>query len=107
MIKQAVKLTVPRLALMSVCFLWLAGCTGNIALGPDAVKGKVPDGTVEMHEVQAAYIGSGSGGAGSLFFRGAQYAFEVGGVGVGGMRPGPLVADASFIGLPAFCSVTF
>jgi hypothetical protein len=85
MIKQTAKLTVPRLALMSVYFLWLAGCTGNIALGPDAVKGKVPDGTVEMHEVQAAYIGSGSGGAGSLFFRGVQYTFDVGGVGVGGI----------------------
>ena len=85
MIKQTVNLTVSRLALVSVCFLWLAGCTGNIALGPDAVKGKVPDGTIEMHEVQAAYIGSGSGGAGSLSFRGAQYPFDVGGVGVGGI----------------------
>ena len=65
--------------------LYLAGCTGGVALGPDAVKGKTPDGTVEMHEVQAAYIGSGSGGTGVLFFRGVQYAFEVGGVGVGGI----------------------
>ena len=77
--------TVSRLALASVCFLWLAGCTGGVALGPDAVKGKTPDGTIEMHEVQAAYIGSGSGGAGSLSFRGVQYAFDVGGVGVGGI----------------------
>jgi len=85
MIKQTSTLTVSRLALVSVCFLWLAGCTGNIALGPDAVKGKVPDGTIEMHEVQAAYIGSGSGGGGTLSFRGGQYAFNVGGVGVGGI----------------------
>ena len=85
MIKQTAKRTVSRLALVSVCCLWLAGCTGNVALGPDAVKGKVPDGTVEMHEVQAAFMGSGSGGAGSLSFRGAQYAFKVGGVGVGGV----------------------
>ena len=85
MIKQTAKRSVARLALVSVCCLWLAGCTGNVALGPDAVKGKVPDGTVEMHEVQAAYIGSGSGGAGSLSFRGAQYAFKVGGVGIGGI----------------------
>ena len=85
MSKQTAKRTVARLVLMSVCCLWLAGCTGNVALGPDAVKGKVPDGTVEMHEVQAAFMGSGSGGAGSLSFRGAQYAFKVGGVGVGGI----------------------
>ena len=37
-----------------------------------------------MQEVQAAYIGSGSAGTGILFFRGVQYPFEVGGVGVGG-----------------------
>ena len=85
MIKQTAKLTVSRLAFVSVCFLWLAGCTGNLALGPDAVKGKVPDGSIEMHEVQAAYLGSGSAGTGILFFRGVQYPFEVGGVGVGGI----------------------
>ena len=85
MIQQTSKLTVSRLALASVCWLWLAGCTGNVALGPDAVKGQAPDGFVEMHEVQAAFMGSGSGGAGSLSFRGGQYAFEVGGVGVGGI----------------------
>jgi hypothetical protein len=85
MIQQTSKLTVSRLALASACFLWFAGCTGNVALGPDAVKGKMPDGFVEMHEVQAAYIGSGSGGGGVLSFRGGQYAFEVGGVGVGGI----------------------
>ena len=67
--------------------LYLAGCVGSVALGPDAVKGQTPDGTVEMQEVQAAYIGSGSAGTGVLFFRGVQYPFEVGGVGVGGIRP--------------------
>jgi hypothetical protein len=84
MIQQTSKTTMFRLVLASVCFLWLAGCTGGVAVGPDAVKGKTPDGFIEMHEVQAAYIGSGSGGAGSLTFRGVQHAFDVGGVGVGG-----------------------
>jgi hypothetical protein len=85
MIQQTSKPTLFRRALASVCFLWLAGCTGGVALGPDAVKGQAPDGFIEMHEVQAAYIGSGSGGAGSLAVRGAPYAFEVGGVGGGGL----------------------
>lgn len=40
---------------------------------------------MEMHEVQAAYIGSGSGGSGTLFFRGRSYPFRVGGVGIGGI----------------------
>ena len=85
MTQQTSKSTMSRLVVASVCFLWLAGCTGGVALGPDAVKGKTPDGATEMHEVQAAYIGSGSGGAGVLFFRGVEYPFDVGGVGVGGI----------------------
>jgi hypothetical protein len=85
MTKQISKMTMSRLALASVCFLCLAGCAGSVALGPDAVKGQTPDGFVEMHEVQAAYMASGSGGGGALTFRGVQYAFDVGGVGVGGI----------------------
>jgi hypothetical protein len=74
-----------RVVLLSACVLHLAGCTGNIQLGPDAVKGKTPDGTVDMQEVQAAYIGSGAVGTGVLTFRGKDYKFQVGGVGVGGI----------------------
>ena len=84
MIKQTVKPIVARVALVSACVLYLIGCAGSVELGPDAVKGQTPDGTVDMHEVQAAYIGSGSAGTGVLSFRGVQYPFEVGGVGVGG-----------------------
>ena len=85
MTKQTSKSTVSRLALASVYCLWLAGCTGGVALGPEAVKGQTPDGTIEMHEVQAAYLASGSGGAGVLSFRGVEYPFDVGGAGVGGI----------------------
>jgi len=74
-----------RHALVTAGLLHLAGCAGNIALGPDAVKGKVPDGTVDMQEVQAAYIGSGSAGTGVLVFRGTNYTFNVGGLGVCGI----------------------
>jgi hypothetical protein len=85
MIRQAAKSTVTRVALVSAWVLCLAGCVGTVALGPDAVKGKAPDATVEMQEVQAAYIGSGSAGTGVLSFRGMQYPFTVGGAGVGGI----------------------
>jgi hypothetical protein len=84
MTKQTVKSIVARVALVSAGVLYLTGCAGSLELGPDAVKGQTPDGTVDMQEVQAAYIGSGSAGTGILFFRGEQYPFEVGGVGVGG-----------------------
>jgi hypothetical protein len=85
MTKQTGKAIVTRLALVSACVLYLAGCGGSLALGPEAVQGQTPDGTVDMHEVQAAYIGSGSAGSGILFFQGVQHPFEVGGVGVGGI----------------------
>ena len=39
--------------------LALAGCTSGVNLGMDAVKNKTPAAFMEMHEVQAAYIGSG------------------------------------------------
>ena len=38
-----------------------------------------------MHEVQAAYIGSGTGGGGTLFFDGREYNFGVAGAGIGGI----------------------
>src|SRR5262245_16629985 len=74
-----------RAALALACGFYLAGCAGNVALGPDAVKGKPVTGTVEMQEVQAAYIGSGSAGTGVLTYRGQQYPFQVAGAGVGGI----------------------
>jgi len=68
-----------------ISWLCAAGCTGGVQVGPDAIKGKTPDAYVEMQQVQAAYIGSGSTGSGTLYFRGSQYPFQVGGLGVGGI----------------------
>jgi hypothetical protein len=85
MVTQTVKSMVTRVALASACVLHLAGCTSSLALGPDAVKGKTVDATIDMQEVQAAYIGSGSAGNGVLSFRGKEYPFKVGGLGVGGI----------------------
>jgi hypothetical protein len=83
--RQTMNSIVTRVVLVGVCVLSLAGCAGNIELGPDAVKGKTVDGTVDMTEVQAAYIGSGAAGNGVLSFRGKDYPFDVGGVGIGGI----------------------
>ena len=74
-----------RVVFAATCVLALAGCAGNVKLGPDAVAGKTPDGTVDMREVQAAYIGSGSAGSGTLSYRGKEHPFKVGGVGIGGI----------------------
>lgn len=73
--------------------LLLAACTSSVRLGPETVAGLTPDGTIDMSQVQVAYIGSGGGGTGTLFYRGRAYPFTVGGVGVGGI--GASTLDAS------------
>ena len=72
-------------ALAVVVLTSLVGCVGGVEVGPKAIEGKQPDAFVEMHEVQAAYIGSGSTGEGFIDFGGRQYTFTVAGVGVGGV----------------------
>lgn len=73
-------------AWLAAAAMLLAACSNRDSGGaPASVQGRAPDATVEMHEVQAAYIGSGSGGSGTLFFRGRSYPFRVGGVGIGGI----------------------
>lgn len=73
----------------------VAACTtiGGVKLGPKAVEGKSPNGFVEMHEVQAAYIGSGAGGGGTLYFDGRKYTFGLAAAGIGGI--GLSTIDAS------------
>ena len=73
-----------RIILYAPPVLQLATCSGQQSgAGPATVQGQAPDGTVEMHEVQAAYIGGGSAGGGKLNFRGRSYPFKVGGGGIG------------------------
>ena len=68
-------------------------------IGPDAIAGKVPDGTVEMREVQVAYIGSGSSGGGTLYYRGRRYPFSISGLGVGGIGASTIDADGEVYNL--------
>lgn len=62
----------------------LAACASHNG-AQQAAAGQTPDGTITMHQVQAAFIGSGNGGTGTLYFRGHSYPFIVGGLGVGGI----------------------
>ncbi len=64
--------------------LSLAACGGRSPIA-SPVAGETPDGTVDMRQVQAAFIGSGGGGSGTLFYRGRAYPFTVGGLGIGGI----------------------
>ena len=76
----------------------LPGCSHSGA-GPQTVDGQTPDGTLVMHQVQAAFIGSGNGGYGTLDFRGQSYPFNVGGLGVGGIGASTIDATGEVYGL--------
>ena len=73
--------------------LALVGCTGSVQLGPQAVAGLTPDATVNMDQVQVAYIGSAGGGSGTLYYQGAAYPFAIGGLGVGGIGASTIAAE--------------
>ena len=83
----------------------VAGCGGSqIKLGPEAVAGLTPDATVEMEQVQVAYIGSAGGGKGKLFYRGQTIPFVVGGLGIGGIGASTLEAEGEVYKMPNVAS---
>jgi hypothetical protein len=71
----------------------LAACTTSVKVGPEAVAGLSPDATIDMQEVQAAFLASGGGGSGTLFYQGKAYPFSTGGLGVGGIGASTLSAS--------------
>jgi hypothetical protein len=77
--------------------LSLAAC--NTQSGSMSLEGKPLSGYVEMTQVQAAYIGSGNAGTGTLRYRGHTYSFSVGGLGVGGIGVSKIEAKGEVYGL--------
>lgn len=87
---------VARTALAALVVCGVAACgssTESVKVGPEAIAGLRPDGTVEMHQVQVAYIGSAGGGSGTLYHRGRAYPFTIGGLGVGGIGASTIDAE--------------
>jgi hypothetical protein len=80
-------------ALALAAQLALTGCSTSVELGPAAVAGLTPDGTVNMDEVQVAYIGSAGGGSGTLYYQGAAVPFSIAGLGVGGIGASTISAE--------------
>ena len=81
----------------AAALLCLAACA--TPSGAPSLQGKPLSGYVEMSQVQAAYIGSGSAGHGALRFRGNTYPFNVGGLGVGGIGVSTIEARGDVYGL--------
>ena len=46
-----------------------------------------------MDQVQVAYIASGGGGTGTLYYHGGAYRFTIGGLGIGGIGASTLTAQ--------------
>ena len=61
--------------------------------------GQTPDATVDLDEVQIAYLVMGTLGGGTLHYQGQDYRFKVGGLGVGGAGIDKLKADGEVFGL--------
>ena len=70
-----------------------SACSSSVKVGPEAVAGLTPDGTVDMNEVQVAYIGNAGGGSGTLYYHGHSYPFTIGGLGVGGIGASTVDAE--------------
>jgi hypothetical protein len=62
----------------------LVGAAGTLLAAPAIAEQRVKSGTVEMEQVQVAFIGSGNAGTGTLHFHGRAHHFSVGGLGMGG-----------------------
>ena len=87
-------------ALLPICgaaLINLVACTTQS--GSTSLQGKPLSGYVEMSQVQAAYIGSGNAGNGTLRYRGRTYPFTVGGLGVGGIGISKIEAKGEVYGL--------
>jgi hypothetical protein len=85
--------------LIAVILLPFAGCSSPQTADQQSLNGRQPDGTVDMNQVQAAFIGSGGGGSGTLNYGGQSYAFAVGGLGIGGIGASTINAQGEVYGL--------
>jgi hypothetical protein len=95
------KLGIHPLVLTMAISVGVAGCGDDkIAVGNEAIRGLKPDATVTMEQVQAAFLASGGGGTGTLYYRGRAYPFTVGGLGVGGIGASKIEAEGEVYRLP-------
>ena len=85
-------------ALAVVALIELGGC-GSQPNSSTSLEGQVPSGSVDMQMFTAAYIGSASGGKGTLNFKGRTYPFSIGGAGIGGIGASSIQAAGEVYGL--------
>jgi hypothetical protein len=74
-------------------------CVLSVSALPQSGPPTRPSGSVSIHQVQIAFIGSGTTGGGTLYFRGRSYPFTLGGLGIGGIGISRLDAVGSVYNL--------
>ena len=76
-------------------------CLGTVISAPALAQSPPPrlSGTVSIHQIQVAFIGSGLLGGGTLSYRGAAYRFRLGGLGIGGVGVSRLDATGTVYNL--------
>jgi hypothetical protein len=77
----------------------ISACSDRSRQTPETAVTRAPDATIEMQEVQVAFIGSGGGGSGVLHFRGRDYPIRVLGLGVGGIGASTIEAHGEVYNL--------
>jgi len=90
------------LVVMGVVVLGLVASGVGVRAQEDPAQkyaGQTPDATVDLDEVQIAYMVMGTLGGGTLHYQGQDYRFKVGGLGVGGAGVDKLKASGEIYGL--------
>ena len=82
--------------IFALSLLSFAGCANQSSV---SLEGKPLSGYVRMTQVQAAYLGSGNAGSGTLRYNGRTFPFNVGGLGVGGIGVSEIEAKGEVYGL--------
>jgi hypothetical protein len=90
---MSVRRTFAAVCVAAMALLLLSSCSTSVKVGPQAIAGLSPDGSIDMQEVQVAYLASGGGGHGTLFYHGNAYPFTIGGLGVGGIGASTISAS--------------
>ena len=86
------------------CHRWITRCASGMMVlcilsAGAAGQNARPSGSVSIHQVQVAFIGSGTSGGGTLSFHGRNYPFSLGGLGIGGIGISRLDATGSVYNL--------
>ena len=91
-----------RLVVVGMVVLGLVASSINVRAQQDPAQqfaGQPPAATVNIDEIQIAYLVMGTLGGGTLHFQGQDYRFKIGGLGVGGAGVDKLTATGEVYGL--------